>query len=271
MKWMHAAVVGLAVSATFSSYSLAQISGKVMLDGDPPEAAVVDMSGVAECAAIHADPVYDPTVTVGEKGELANVIVSIDKESHPDLAGETPGEKAVLDQKGCMYEPHVLALMVGQELVIKNSDSFLHNVHSLSETNPQFNFGQPNKDPGKAAPEQPKVAEYFRVKCDVHPWMSAYIGVFDHPYFAVTKDDGTFEIKKAPDDGEYTLVAWHEKYGKSEPQTVTIKDGKASGVEFKFDAASARGNEAPIGEIKLAAAKTAHCPAGGCEGMAKSE
>src|SRR5204863_1113955 len=129
---------------------------------------------------------------------------------------------------GCMYEPHILALAIGQELKVKNSDGFLHNVHSLAEKNPGFNFGQPTQDDGKAVPDQPKVAEIFHVKCDVHPWMSAYIAVFDHPFFAVSKADGTYTIKNVP-DGDYTLQFWHEKYATTPVEVkVSVKDGKAT-------------------------------------------
>src|SRR6266545_3483297 len=172
-------VAALAVSASLSSFSFAQVTGKVTLDGKPPEAQPIDMSGVKDCAAKHADPVMEQTVVADDKGALANVLVSIKKEEGQELTGEVPKQAAVLDQKGCMYEPHVLGMMVGQEFLIKNDDEFLHNVHSLASTNPAFNFAQPNKDEGKKV-EPMKAAEIFRVKCDVHPWMSAYIGVFEH-------------------------------------------------------------------------------------------
>ena len=104
----------------------------------------------------------------------------------------------MLDQKGCQYVPHVLAVMVGQPIIVKNSDPFLHNVHSLAIDNPAFNFGQPNKSTPAARSPPMKVAERFKIKCDVHPWMSAYVNVFEHPYFAVTKEDGTFAIPGQP-------------------------------------------------------------------------
>ena len=131
-----------------------------------------------------------------------------------------------------MYTPHVLALMVGQSLAIRNDDPFLHNVHSLAQTNPGFNFAQPNKDPGKEV-DPPKVPEVIKVKCDVHPWMSEWIVVLDNPFFSVTNEDGKFSIKGLP-DGDYTLQAWQEKYGTQE-QKVTVKDGKAE-VNFTFKA-----------------------------------
>jgi len=210
----------------------ADVTGKVTLDGTPPEMKVIDMSAVKECAALHPDPVTEETVIVGDKGELKNVVVSIKKDEDKDLPGPVPKGPAVLDQKDCMYEPHVLAMMVGQDLIIKNSDPFLHNVDSQAKDNDVFNIGMPHKNDGVKVPA-PKAAETFRVKCDVHPWMSAWIAVFDHPYFAVTSDDGTFDIKNLP-DGTYTLQAWHETYG-TQDQKITVKGGKAE-MNFVFKA-----------------------------------
>ena len=129
-----------------------------------------------------------------------------------------------------MYHPHVLAMQIGQTLMLKNSDQFLHNVHSLAEKNPAFNFAQPGK--GSKPVKDLKVFEIFHVKCDVHPWMSAYIGVFDHPYFAVTGEDGTFLITGLP-PGKYTLTAWQEKYGMKDVE-VKVEAGKGTTAEFSF-------------------------------------
>jgi plastocyanin len=222
----------LSVLASGSSL-FADVTGKVTLHGDAPEMKVIDMSATPDCAKLHPDPVTEETVIVGDKGELKNVVVSLKKEDDKEMPGEVPKTQAVLDQKGCMYEPHVLAMMVGQDLIVKNSDTFLHNVHSLATVNDQFNTGMPKANTGEKVDPQPKAPETFRVKCDVHPWMSAWIAVFDHPYFSVTGDDGTFDIKNLP-DGSYTLQAWHEKYGTQE-QKITVKDGKAE-VNFTFDA-----------------------------------
>ena len=250
----NASIAAAALAMAVSSFAFAEIKGKVTLEGKAPEMKEIDMSAVKECAAQHADPVTEQTVVADDKGNLANVIVAIKKAEGQDLPGEASQEPAVLDQKGCMYEPHVLALMAGQEMVVKNDDPFLHNVHALSTVNPAFNFGQPTKDAGKKlGPDAPKAAEYFRVKCDVHPWMSAYIGVFEHPFFAVTKEDGTFEIKtEGLPDGEYTLTFWHEKYASDEASlptaTVTVKDGKGEANQaFKAEAAAAE----PAGAAKV--------------------
>jgi hypothetical protein len=242
-----------AVAACFSISAAADLTGKVTFAGKAPEPKQIDMSGVKECADKHPDPVFEETMMVGEKGELANVVVSIKKEDSPDLAGEPSKDPAVLDQKGCMYTPHVVAMCVGQPLVVKNDDEFLHNVHSLAQENPNFNFGQPTKDDGKTVDQAPKTKEYIRVKCDVHPWMSAYIAVFEHPFFAVTGEDGTYTIKGLP-DGEYTVQFWHEKLATTPVEAkVTIKDGKGE-LNHEFKAEGAMAPDA--NDVKLAVLKT---------------
>lgn len=238
---LRESLIAASLSVALASVGYGQVTGKVTLSGKAPTAAEMDMSGKPECAAIHLDPVKDETVVVNDKGELKNVIISIKVEDPSLLGGEIPKEAAVLDQKGCIYEPHVLPMMIGQKLLIKNDDSFLHNVHSLAQANPAFNFGQPTKDlAGKEAPS-PKTKENIKVKCDVHPWMGAWIVVMDHPFFATSKADGTFEIKGVP-DGEYTFTAWHEKLANAKPVEAkgTVKGGKAT-VNFtiKSDVAEA--------------------------------
>ena len=139
----------------------------------------------------------------------------------------------MLDQKGCMYHPHVLPVMVGQKIVVRNDDPFLHNVHALSTINPAFNFGQPNKDPGK--PIEPlKATETFRVKCDVHPWMSAWVVGLENPYFAASGEDGKFSISGLP-PGQYTLTAWHEQLG-TQDVPLTVQPGKPIAVKIEFAA-----------------------------------
>jgi plastocyanin len=199
---------------------MADVTGTVKFEGKAPPRRPINMAGVAQCAQLHKGPVLEETLIVGKGGELANVVVSL---KNPPAGGKAPAEPAVLDQKGCRYEPHVLPMMVGQRVLVKNSDPFLHNVHGLPEENSGFNFGQNNVDPGKAINPM-KAAEIFRVKCDVHPWMSAWFAVFDHPYFAVTDASGKFTLKGVP-DGEHEVLLWHEKLGESEAK-VTVKGGK---------------------------------------------
>lgn len=231
-NWFSAlALTAGAAGLGFGSTASAQVTGKVTLEGKAAEPAVIDMSGVAACAEQHkGQTVTEQTVIVDKAGGVKNVVVSI---TLPDdsKAPEVKHEPAVLDQKGCMYEPHVVALQKGEKLMVQNSDPFLHNVHSQSENAP-FNFAQPMV--GKKAAPALKDPEYFHVKCDVHPWMSAWVAVLDNGYFAVTKEDGSFELPKGLPDGDYKVTAWHEKFDKQEG-TVTVKDGKGT-VDLKLKA-----------------------------------
>ena len=141
-----------------------------------------------------------------------------------------------MDQSGCQYKPHVLALQVGQPLKVLNSDGVLHNVHALPKTNGQFNMAMPGtrKD---AEHTFEKAEGAFQVKCDVHPWMTAYVSIFDHPFFGVTKDDGKFKLADLP-AGTYEIEAWHEKLG-SKVEKITVADGESKTVDFKFTAPGA--------------------------------
>jgi plastocyanin len=211
---------------------------------------------------LHKDPVYDDSVVAGDKGELANVIVYIKPAEGQKLAGPQRTDPVVLDQKGCMYSPHVLAVQTGQPVAVKNSDPFLHNVHSMAIDNPTFNFAQVVTSEKKIEPFT--AVETFQIKCDVHPWMKAVVRVFDNPYFAQTGEDGKYTIDtKDLKDGTYTLQAWQEKYHDSQPQTVEIKGGKATKeVDFTFKA-DAKAQAQPLKEIHLASANaTAACCAG---------
>ena len=190
------------------------------------------MAAVKECATQHPDPVTEETIIADAKGNLKNVVVYVSG-GLPQQQYDPPAEPAVLDQAGCMYHPHVLPVMVGQKILVKNSDEFLHNVHALSTNNPPFNMGQPNVDEGKSV-EPLKAAETFRVKCDVHPWMSAYFVGVENPFFATSGEDGTFAIKNLP-PGDYTLTAWHEQLGTKEMQ-VKVEAGKPAQVNVTFDA-----------------------------------
>lgn len=227
--------------ALFAAMAKADVTGKITFTGKPPQMRVINMT--SECAKMHADPVTEETVVVGDGGELQNVIVSVENEAG-NLSGPAVKSPAVLDQKGCVYVPHVLAMMTGQELVVKNSDPCLHNVHSLSADNP-FNMGQPGVNDGQKIDPQPQVPGVFAVKCDIHPWMKAWIAVFDHPFFSVSGEDGTYTIKNLP-DGTYTMTAWHELYG-SQEQKLVVKDGKAT-ANFTFNSVAAQKNKTGAGK-----------------------
>ncbi len=272
---LNALLSAAALSAALCISASAQITGKVSLDGEAPEPEEINMAAEPKCAAAHADPVMDESIVAGENGELTNVVVSIVAPEGKELGGEIPKKPVYLDQVGCQYTPHVLAMVAGQELLVKNSDPFLHNVHSLAFENPGFNFGQPTKHAGQKPPGgPPKIAERFVIKCDVHPWMLAHINVFDHAFFAVSKKDGTFEIPtKGLEDGTYTIEIWHEKLA-AEPitQEIEVKDGKATVEDVKLKAeAEARGDEVE-GDVQLASAtEDKACKSGGacCDAKAK--
>jgi hypothetical protein len=244
----------LAIGAGVCCSASADITGKVTLDGKAPKPKEIKMTAVADCAKQHADPVMEETWVVGEKNELKNVIVYVQKTDGVDLSGPVPSTPVTLDQKGCMYIPHVIPTMVGQKFQVVNSDGFLHNVHGLGKENGEFNFPQQNKGDTKDIGGQAnKAPERYKVKCDVHPWMGAWVLVLDHPYFATTGDDGSYTIKGLK-DGEYTLVAWHEKGGATE-QKVSVKDGKATAdfkVKMKSGAAAAPADE-KVKEIVVSA------------------
>jgi plastocyanin len=198
------------------------VRGKVTVVGWTPSAAPAN---AVKCGD-HTLRVGDESVVVSSNGLLSNAIVYL--KSRPVSAANS-AEPVVLDQVGCIYKPHVVALRTGQVLRVKSSDQTLHNVHMLSELNAGANFGM--MQPGYKEVTF-KVAERFRVRCDVHPWMNANVAVFDHPYFAVTAEAGEFEIKNIP-PGDYELVAWQERFGELE-QKVTIVAGIAADVTFTF-------------------------------------
>ena len=208
----------------------ATITGLVKFEGAPAKMPPLQMGADPFCASQHPTPAMDEEVVLGPAGELANVIVYV--KNAPAGNYPKPGP-TVLDQKGCRYIPHVSAVQVGQPIQIKNSDSTLHNVHAMPETNPQFNEGQPVQGMVSTKKFDKVEMKPFRIKCDVHGWMKSYMAVLPHPYHSVTKVDGTYSIGNLP-PGNYTLVFWHEKYGQQEqPVTVAAKEQKQVPFTFK--------------------------------------
>jgi plastocyanin len=207
------------------------ISGKVLFSGTPPKPVRIMTGADPVCQAQHKEPMFSEDVVVNKNNTLRNVIVYV-KDGLGTRTFPAPTQKIELDQKGCRYIPHVLAVQVGEEVDIRNGDPTLHNVHSLSKDNPQFNVAQPKQ--GMILTKKFDKPETFRLKCEVHPWMSAYVGVFNSPFYAVTGDDGSFTLKGVP-PGEYTIEAWHERYG---TRTVKVKVERGTATaDFTYAAA----------------------------------
>ena len=225
------AALYLLVSLCLTSYVLAgDVSGKVSFAGNPPKGARIQMGADAVCMKEHKDPVFSQDVIVNKNGTLKNVLVYV-KEGLGSRKFDAPAGRLEFEQKGCQYSPHVLGIQTGQELEIVNGDPTLHNVHSLSKENAQFNVAQPKQ--GMKLTKKFDKPEVFKVKCEVHTWMGAYIGVFSHPFFAVTGDDGAFKLKNLP-AGDYTIEAWHEKYG-TQTMKVKVAASGAATADFKFE------------------------------------
>lgn len=227
-KALGIAAAALTVAALAAPAEAGSVSGKIKYVGSVPNLKPLDMNADPACAAKHDSPVAPELLVLGPGNALANVFVSV--KNAP--AGDPPKGNVVIDQNGCMYEPHVVGVGVGSEVVFKNSDGILHNVHGLPKQNREFNIGMPAnlKEKGQVF-NKPEPA--FPVKCDVHPWMRAYIAVMTHPYFDVTGKDGEFSIANLP-AGTYEIEAWHEKLG-TKTQKVTVDASGSANVSFDFD------------------------------------
>jgi plastocyanin len=209
----------------------ATVTGKVTFAGTPPTVQPVKLSSDPYCEK--ANPgLKTETAVVGGDGSLGNVFVYV-KDGLGNRTFPTPSQPVVLDQKGCHYTPHVMGIQIGQPLQIVNSDDTLHNVHGLAKSNKEFNQGQPIQGMKMTHTFSTKEV-MIPFKCDVHGWMNAWIGVLDHPYYAVTSADGSFSLKGLP-PGTYTIEAWHEKLG-TQTQTVTVGEKETKDVAFTFKA-----------------------------------
>ena len=211
-----------------------ELSGKVVLEGQPPKNHSINMAADPECAKLHASAAMSDEIVTGPQNALENVIVYI-SEGLANGSFDPPKEPVVIEQKGCQYHPHVVAVEAGQKLEVRNDDSTTHNIHPLPLNNREWNQSQAQGVP-------PFEATFGReeisipVKCNIHPWMKGYIAVFKHPYFAVTGKDGTFVLKGVP-SGNYTITAWHEKLG-TVTHKVTVAARETKEVDFTFDATS---------------------------------
>lgn len=197
------------------------ISGRVTFAGAIPQAKKLEVTKDANVCGKKAH--YDESVVISDSKGLANVVVKI--------TGITAGKELeagdyVLDQNGCAFEPHVSLVPAGSALTIKNSDGILHNIHTFSEVNKSVNVAQPGfKKVMKQTFEKPEIV---RIACDVHNWMTGYVVVSDHPYYAITGADGSFEMTNVP-AGNYTVEYWQESLGKQTRQVTVAAGGAADG------------------------------------------
>jgi hypothetical protein len=207
----------------------ASVAGKISFEGTAPAPEKVKVTADPKCAKLHPNGLEKQVIQVKDGG-LANVVVYV--KSGVNGTFPPPTVPAVLDQKGCTYHPHIVVMQAGQPLTIRNSDDTLHNIHPRPTVNAEFNIGQPRQNMEQTKPFFDKPEVMIPVGCDVHPWMRAYVAVVPHPFFAVTSEDGSFEIKGLP-AGEYEIEAVHEKL-KTLSQKITVKDGEKAALNLTF-------------------------------------
>src|SRR5271155_167974 len=206
------------------------LSGTIHFTGKRPARTPVDMSEDPACVAAHHGKPYDESVVINRNGTLANVFLYV-KSGLEGKTFEIPADPVTIDQNGCWFRPRVLGIQTGQILKVVNSDPVTHNIHPMAEINREWNHSQGAGDPPLARRfTKPEIM--IRVKCNIHSWMHAFIGVLDHPYFSVSKEDGSFEIQNLP-PGTYTIAIWQEKLGTQEQQVTVAAHGSAE-ANFTF-------------------------------------
>ena len=229
--WLAAAGMLAVMSWPGVAVAASTITGTVVFAGKAPALKPLAMDADPACAKMHGKPVPAEMLVLGGGNTMANVIVWVSKGLPAGKTFPVPKTPVTLDQKGCMYVPHAMGIMVGQAYRILNSDGILHNVHTLPKINKSFNRAMPGTSK-EATTTFDKPENIFQIKCDVHPWMSAYIGVFEHPFFAATGTDGKFTLSGL-DAGTYVITAWHERLG-TQTATVTVSGSDTKTQDFKF-------------------------------------
>ncbi len=221
----------LSFTFLFNLVEAGSLKGHVKYDGKAPKPKRLRMGADPVCGSSHSGPVYSENFKMAKDGSMEDALVWL---KNVDYSGGVPSSPAVLDQKGCVYAPHVFGMMAGQELLIKNSDATLHNIHSMPKVNKEFNFAMPKVVKKKKSTFAKSEPNPFYIKCDVHPWMKTWVLVSDHPYYAVTDESGNFTIENIP-AGTYEVVCWQEKFGSKRAlqSKVTIGDGSTT-KDFVF-------------------------------------
>jgi plastocyanin len=208
----------------------ATISGSVHFSGRAPARKLIDMSEDPACVGARKDKAYDESLMVDRAGDLANAFIYV-KSGLEGKNFTVPRTAVTIDQQGCWFHPHILGVQTGQQVDIINSDPVTHNIHPMAHENREWNHSQgPGDPPMHRKFLKPEIM--IPVKCNIHAWMHAYIGVLDHPYFAVSKEDGTFSIANLP-PGTYTIGIWHEKLGTQEKQ-ITVAPHSSNNLKFDF-------------------------------------
>ena len=209
-------------------YAGGSITATITFEGKAPKMKPLRLDADPICVANNEIAPKKEWLILDENKGVKNMLVFITEGLNIDYS--PPEEPVVIDQKGCIYSPHVVGIMAGQQLDILNNDGTLHNIHALPKVNKEFNKAQP-RSKKKLSVKFEKPEAPFKINCDVHPWMGAYIGVFDHPCFAVSGDEGPYIISDLK-PGEYVIEAWHEKLG-SQTANVTVSDSAAH-QDFTF-------------------------------------
>jgi hypothetical protein len=218
-------------SPSLSVAGAGTVRGVVKFEGKMPAAKPINMAADPSCARMHPTPALNQEVITDTKGDLQNVIVFV-ADGLGDHIYDPPSQPVKIEQKGCLYEPHVVALRANQPLEVVNDDLTTHNIHPMPVNNREWNKAElPGSRMEEAFP-RPEIA--IPVKCNVHPWMRSYLAVFKHPFFVVTGKDGRFDLSNLP-PGTYTLEAWHEKLGTS-TQKITIGANETKSIDFVFKA-----------------------------------
>jgi plastocyanin len=235
-RWTRTLALGLGSGLLTQAAVAGTVTGTVTYVGKVPNLRPLETAAEPICARKHAT-VPNEMLVLGSGNTMANVMVSIVKGLPPGKSWPAPATPVVMDQQGCQYVPHVMGIMVGQPFKALNNDGVLHNVHAMPNVNRPFNMAMPPTR--KEATESfAKEEGMFVIKCDVHPWMRSYMGVFSHPFFAVTKTDGRFQIPNLP-PGSYEIEAWHEKLG-TQKASVTVTAAGSQTVDFKFSPPAAK-------------------------------
>ncbi len=221
----------LACLAAAPPASAGPFSGRVRFEGTPPSRPTIHMTADPACDKLSPEGRPSDVVVIDAAGGLANVLVYVKSGLPAKTVWPAPTSTPKIDQRGCVYVPHVIGVRVGQEIEIASADPTLHNVNARTSENPPFNVALPGANQKiHRSFNRPEVA--VKLKCDIHPWMSAYVGVFDHPFFAVSAADGSFSLPPLP-EGEYVIEAWHESLG-TRSAKVEVEDDEPASVDFSF-------------------------------------